>query len=217
MSERPSPNPVQKVGDARIDIAVRMTGAFGQPGLFGNAILINLLMPLLGGHIMRLGSMNLVASFPGAKMQHIHRDNPHLFEDFPHIGPALPLYAINVSIPLIDIDNSIGPTAIWPGSHRSPSIQMSPAAMQTVPFQRGDCILMDYRTLHAGSPNVSNTVRPILYLVYGREWFFDGGNHRHRVPLDMLLEDILALPQELHSLMLRAHQQVARIKQYALA
>jgi hypothetical protein len=215
MSEQPPPNPIQKVGDARFDIAVRMTGAFGQPGLFANAILIQLLMPLLGSHIMRLGSMNLVASFPGAKMQHIHRDNPHLFEDFPPIGPALPLYAVNVSIPLIDIDNSIGPTAIWPGSHRSPTTQMSPAAMQTMAFQRGDCILMDYRTVHAGMPNLSAIVRPILYLVYGREWFFDDGNHRHRVPLDMPLEDILALPQELGPLMMRAYQQAARIRQFA--
>jgi Phytanoyl-CoA dioxygenase (PhyH) len=217
MSEQPPPNPIQKVGDGRYDIAVRMTGAFGRPGLFGNPILLDLLMPLLGGHIMRLGSMNLVASFPGAEMQHIHRDNPHLFEDFPHMGPALPLYAVNVSIPLIDIDKHIGPTAIWPGSHRSPTTQMSPAAMQTIPFQRGDCILMDYRTMHAGLPNVSDIVRPILYLVYGREWFFDDGNHRHRVPLDMPLEDLLALPQELGSLMMRVHQQAARVRQYASA
>jgi hypothetical protein len=215
-SEEPPPNPVLQVGDARFDIAVRMAGSFGNPGLFANPILVNLLLPLLGGHIMRLGSMNVVVSFPGAQMQHLHRDNPHLFEDIARIGPALPLYAVNVSIPLIDIDHTLGPTGIWPGSHRSPTKEAPPSMMQSIPFQRGDCVLMDYRTLHAGLPNGGNKARPILYLVYAREWFFDDGNHRHRVPLNMPMDDILALPEEFHLLMLRAQQQAERIRQYAL-
>src|SRR5271154_3617094 len=105
MSQQPPPNPIQKVGDGRFEIAVRMTGGFGQPGLFANALLINLLMPILGRTIMRFGSMTAVVSFPGAALQHIHRDNPPLFEEVPHIGPALPHYAITASIPLIDIDH----------------------------------------------------------------------------------------------------------------
>ena len=89
--------------------------------------------------------------------------------------------------------------------------------MQSVPFQRGDCVLVDYRTLHAGMPNNSSIVRPILYLVYMREWFFDDGNHRQRLPLDISLEAIQALPEDLRPLMLRAHQQAVRIRQYAQA
>jgi len=217
MSEQPPPNPVQKVGEGRFEIAVRMSGGFGQPGLFANALLINLLMPILGRTIMRMGSMTAVASFPGAALQHIHRDNPPLFEEIAHIGPALPHYAITASIPLIDIDHRIGPTGFWLGSHRSSRREAPPETMQSVPFQRGDCVLVDYRTLHAGMPNNSSIVRPILYLVYMREWFFDDGNHRQRLPLDISLEAIQALPEDLRPLMLRAHQQAVRIRQYAQA
>jgi hypothetical protein len=188
MSDQPPPNPIQKVGDGRFEIALRMTGGFGQPSLFANAVLINFLMPILGRNIMRLGSVTAVASFPGAELQHTHRDNPQLFEEFTHIGPALPHYAVTAAIPLIDIDHSVGPTGFWPGSHRSSTSQTSPETMQTVPFQRGDSVLVDYRTLHAGLPNNSRTVRRILYLVYMREWFFDDGNHRQRVPLDIPIE-----------------------------
>jgi len=217
MAGQPPPNPIQQVGDGRFEIAVRMTGGFGQPGLFANALLINLLMPILGRATMRLASVTAVTSFPGAKIQHIHRDNPQLFEDVPHIGPALPHYAITASIPLIDIDHRIGPTGFWLGTHRSASHEAPPETMQSVPLQRGDCVLVDYRTLHAGLPNTSGVVRPILYLVYQREWFFDDGNHRQRVPLDISLEAIQALPEDLRPLMLRAHQQAVRVRQHAPA
>jgi hypothetical protein len=210
----PPPNPIQKVGDGRFELAMRMTGAFGKPDLFANGIVRNFLGRLLGGHLMRLGSMTAVASFPGAAMQHIHRDHPQLFQEFANIGVNLPLFAVNVSMPLIDIDQATGPTGIWPGSHRWATNDPPPGGMVSVPFQRGDCVLMDYRTLHTGLPNNSTRVRPILYLVYTREWFFDDNNHRHRIPLDMPLGDIEALPEELRLLMLRAHQQALRLKQY---
>ncbi|HWC63949.1 MAG TPA: phytanoyl-CoA dioxygenase family protein, partial [Rhizomicrobium sp.] len=190
-------------------------GPFGQPLLFGNPLLVNFLAPLLGNDLMRLGSVTAVASFPGAEMQHIHRDHQQLFHEFAQIGPALPLYAVNVSIPLIDIDAQTGPTAIWPGSHRwGEKQEASPhLGMASVPFKRGDAILIDYRTMHTGLPNNSQAVRPILYLVYTREWFFDDNNHRGRAPLDIPLEQLQLLPADLRLLMMRAFQQQVRARQ----
>ena len=72
---------------------------------------------------------------------------------------------------------------------------------------------MDYRTMHTGMPNNSQTVRPILYLVYTREWFFDDNNHRGRAPLDIPLEQLQLLPQDLRGLMMRAFQQQVRARQ----
>ena len=214
LAEHPAPNSIQKVGEGRFEIALRLSGVFGQPGLFANPILINFLSPLLGGELMRLGSVTAVASFPGAAMQHIHRDHQQLFREFAQIGPALPLYAVNVSIPMIDIDAVTGPTGIWLGSHRWPeNIEARPEDMASIPFLRGDCVLMDYRTMHTGMPNNSHAVRPILYLVYNREWFFDDNNHRTRVPLDISLEQLQLLPADLRLLMMRALQQAVRARQ----
>jgi hypothetical protein len=217
-SQQPPPNPVQKVGDARYELAIRMNGGFGQMKLLANGILVNFLSPLLGGpQMMRLGSVTAVASFPGAQMQHVHRDHGQLFKEFAQIGPALPLFAVNCSIPLIDIDQTIGPTAIWPGTHRSASDDPPINGMVSIPFQRGDCVMMDYRTMHTGMPNNSQTVRPILYLVYTREWFFDDNNHRNRAPLDMTMEEVAALPKEHHLLLMRAFQHAVRARQLARA
>jgi hypothetical protein len=218
LSQQQPPNPIQKVGDGRYELAIRMNGGFGQMKLLANGILVNFLSPLLGGaQMMRLGSVTAVASFPGAQMQHAHRDHDQLFKEFAQIGPALPLFAVNCSIPLIDIDQSIGPTAIWPGTHRSAADGPPMDGMVSIPFQRGDCVMMDYRTMHTGMPNNSQTVRPILYLVYTREWFFDDNNHRTRAPLDMTMEEVAALPQEYHLLLMRAYQNAVRARQLASA
>jgi hypothetical protein len=215
LSQRPFPNPIQQVGDGRFEIALRLTGPFGHPAVFASPIIVNFLLPLLGNELMRLAGVTAVASYPGSEIQHLHRDHKQLFLEFAQIGPALPLYAVNVSIPLIDIDPLTGPTGIWPGSHRWPeSREATPQEMASIPFQRGDCVLMDYRTMHTGLPNNSNRVRPILYLVYTREWFFDDNNHRGRVPMDIPLEDIQRLPASLHGLMMRAFQQAIRVRQY---
>jgi len=53
---------------------------------------------------------------------------------------------------------------------------------------------MDYRTLHTGMPNRGTRIRPILYLVYTRTWFFDEVNHAGRAALDLPLEKFLWLP-----------------------
>ena len=71
---------------------------------------------------------------------------------------------------------------------------------------------MDTRTIHSGMANASTIVRPILYMMYCREWFTDDCNHRQRLPLDITLEEILALPGNVQPLMLRALQQAVRIK-----
>jgi len=208
---KPLPNPFLEVGGARFEIVPRMQGAFGDPDLFANALLRRFLTPLLGSD-MRLSGFTIVVSHPGATLQHIHRDHAHLYDD-PSVGKSLPCYAVNVSVPLIDIDMQTGPTGIWPGSHLWPEGQTpSPETVTAVPFQRGDCVMMDYRTLHTGMPNRGTRIRPILYLVYARTWFFDEVNHAGRAALDLPMDKFLALPETTRPLLLRAFAQQMRAK-----
>jgi hypothetical protein len=204
------PGPVLQVGRARFEIVMRLTGAFDTRA-FANPLLLRFLIPLMGSG-MRLSGVSTVTSYPGSDIQHLHRDAGHLFPEY-SVGPNLPTYAINVSVPLIDVDAAIGPTGIWPGTHRlNEDKRPGPEGMLTEPFLRGDAILIDYRTLHAGLPNTSTTVRPILYMVYARQWFFDDVNHPQRSPLDMPMETFQALPEDLRPLLMRAYSQVMRAK-----
>jgi hypothetical protein len=209
LAERPAPNPVHWVGESRYEITTRMNGAFADPNLFANPLLTSFLAPLLGD-LMRLSGMTVVVSYPGSELQHIHRDHPLLFGDCEE-SCNLPAYAINVTIPLIDVEPAMGPTGIWLGSQRrfEPS-DPEPEAMTVEPFLRGDCVLLDYRTLHAGLPNQSNVVRPIAYLVYTKTWFFDEVNHVERSSLGMTLAQYQALPEALQGLLLRVFLQHKR-------
>ncbi len=210
-AKKPLPNPFLEVGGGRFEIVPRMRGAFGDPELFANALLRRFLMPLLGSD-MRLSSCTIVVSHPGAELQHIHRDHPHLFNE-PSVGRILPVYGVNVSVPLIDVDMQTGPTGVWPGSHLWAESQTpSPETITAVPVQRGDCVLMDYRTLHTGMPNRGTRIRPILYLVYTRTWFFDEVNHAGRSSLDLPMETFLSLPETMRPLLLRAFSNAMRAK-----
>jgi len=211
-SAKPLPNPFLEVGGGRFEITPRMSGAFGATELFANVLLRRFLIPLLGSD-MRLSGFTIVVSHPGAPLQHIHRDHAHLFAE-PGVGSRLPVYAVNVSVPLIDVDLETGPTGIWPGTHMWPEGEVpDPETATMIPFQRGDCILMDYRTLHTGLPNRSTRARPIIYMVYTRTWFFDEVNHAGRAPLDMPLEKYLSLPETVRPLLLRAFSQAMRDRQ----
>lgn len=207
----PAPNPVFGVGERRYEITPNMSGAFGDPRLFGNPLLRGFLHSLLG-EAMRLSGLTLVVSYPGAEMQHIHRDHPLLFEDAA-LSLGLPPYAINVAVPLIDVDHETGPTGIWLGSNQWPEESAAdPASMTVEPFRRGDCVLLDYRTVHAGVPNRGTVPRPIVYMVYARTWFFDEINHPMRPSLGMTLEEYNNLPEDVRLLALRVFSQHARAR-----
>jgi hypothetical protein len=200
---KPPPNRHIGVGRARYDTTLRMTGAFGRPDVFANDLLLKFLRPLLGTD-MRLNSFTAVASYPGASQQAPHRDHDHLFPQ-PGVAANLPIYAVNVAVPLVDVDLETGPTGVWLGSHRSGRVvAVQGKDMKASPLQRGDCMMLDYRTLHAGMPNRSGKVRPIVYMVYGRRWLFDDVNYINRIPLDMPLEQYYQLPETVRPLLVRA-------------
>lgn len=202
--DKPPPNRFMEVGEARYEIILPMTGGFGNTEVFANDLLLKFLAPLLGRDL-HLNSFTAVVSHPGAQQQRVHRDYPHLFVE-PGVGPSMLPHAVNVVVPLIDVDIQTGPTGVWLGSHRSQGISVGNQPMTVCALQRGDCIVLDYRTLHAGLPNQSSRARPIVYMVYARPWFFDHENHvnRSRVPVDMQLDCYNRLPASVRPLMARA-------------
>src|SRR3984893_14273097 len=152
-ADRPPPNRFLAVGGARCDITLPMAGAFGDSDPVAEPRPLQCPGPVLGNGF-QLSNFTAVVSHPGAPIQHIHRDSGHLFAEA-LVGPDLPVYAVNVAVPLIDVDTRTGPTGVWLGSHRWPSAVAPIETMTVAAWQRGDCMLLDYRTLHTGLPNAS--------------------------------------------------------------
>ena len=195
------------VGDSRYLVSVEIKGAFNSVGLFANPNLLPLMNQLLGQRI-RISSFSVVVSLKGSKAQPVHVDYPPLFDD-ESVCNALPPHAITLIVPLTDLTPETGSTAIWLGSHNAPGSRDRLVALSnsesfggsSVPLPKvGDAVLMDYRTIHAGTPNVSGEPRPILYIVYSRSWFNEHLNFAEQPPVNISPKQLARVPKKYRAL-----------------
>lgn len=176
------------------DIAGRFTavlpfeGPFLDPKFYANGRVLDIMGALLGSSYC-IGSLETVIAMPGAYEQHLHVDGPLRFDR--RIGKRrqgyakdlsdLPPYAVTLCVPLCDIDEENGPTAIYQGSHRTALLPRVPTEAQVkkrfpveyMTGEIGDCFLFDYRVFHGGMPNYTAEPRIVLMLVFARTWFRD--------------------------------------------
>lgn len=147
------PEDALKVGSRRFMLTVEMEAPFLDEALYANPLVLPVLQQLLGPDLV-LGSFASVTSLPGAKEQHLHRDNPLLFG--PALNRFLPPHAINLFIPLREFNKTNGTTRLMPGSHLKPDEEgkLSPALDPVVPLGCG--LLVDYRLFHQGTANRSD-------------------------------------------------------------
>ena len=191
------------VGDQRFMISIKLEPPFNDTRLYANSLLLPLVQSILGNQCV-LSSFGSVLSFPGAQHQPIHFDHPPLFES-PEACGKIPPYALTVVIPLVDIKQETGSTAIWEGSHLRATARQELQAMSEKPQwpqaslplpNRGDVYLMDYRVIHGGMANNAEYARPILYLVYSRPWFQDTFNFNDQKPIRFASGERKKIPKQ---------------------
>lgn len=193
------------VGVKRKMITVKFQAPFNNPDLYANPLLMYLMKALLGQDFV-LGSFGAVIALPGAEQQHIHQDHPALFED-EALDLKLPSFAITVIVPLIDLTPATGGTQVWKGSHRLSPSEALEEKNSSIPFvSTGACYLMDYQLWHGGTPNRSNQVRPILYIVYYRSWFQDSVNYEQQARISITQREYQKIPEKYKFLFVRVHE-----------
>lgn len=163
-------------------------GPFLDPKFYANPLLAEMIAALLGTD-HRIGSLEAVIAMPFSSRQHQHIDGPIRFDralggkkrryqgDLSDVPP----YAVTLCVPLCDVDEENGPTAIWPGSHRTALRPRPPGASAIargfpevhMAGKFGGSFLFDFRVFHGGMPNHSREPRPILMLVFTRSWYRD--------------------------------------------
>lgn len=161
-------------GNCRMDVP--LIKPFLQEMIVAHPLVLPLVYRLLGDDA-KLEYFASNTAMPGSTYQHVHSDNRSLFPT--HEG-TLPLHALVVDFPLVDFTVDNGPLEIWPGTHRIPEALRQPdvieRAANRVPPQptlicAGDILVRDIRMWHRGTPNHTQTPRPMLALVYFREWY----------------------------------------------
>ena len=196
------------VGDKRLMITVPISGPFNDPRVYASPLFLPIVKQVLGDDCV-LQSFGGVCAFPGSEIQHVHRDHPNLFPEEIDFNAFLPPFALHVVIPLVDLNEECGTTALWEGSHRLMPRQRElqktreeldegdPLEGATLPYPRtGDCYFMDFRLRHRGTPNTSKYPRPILYMVFSRKWFQDFENFTVQRRLQIDQSNLDKIPEE---------------------
>jgi len=161
-------------GNRRLQITIDLRPPFNDPQLFANPYLLPMIEAALDRDFV-LGGYGIVCSLPEAPAQQRHADGGFLFPGS-GIDRMLPTSAITVGIPLLEMNDVHGTTALWPGSHLDVTRVSEKEGIEPV-VREGSCVLWDYRLSHGGTPNRSAVPRPLLFVTYCRPWFVDYGNY----------------------------------------
>jgi hypothetical protein len=123
----------------------------------------------------------------GSENQNIHADYQRpLFPETPDL--ALPAYLLVVSFGLIQITADLGPIEIAPGTHRMRrsealyAVEHGQIPMVPVMLDVGDVLVRHPWALHRGTPNVSQTPRPLVTIRYTRRWYADSSRDVSSIP-----------------------------------
>ena len=192
-----------QVGGRRLKITVDLEPPFERRELIANPLLLSFLKAAFEDDVV-LGAYGVVCSLPEAPKQHIHRDGADLFRQAA-LNRLLPIVAVTVGIPLVEMNEIYGTTALWPRSHRDDTLASTEIADE--PFVReGSCVIWDFRLRHGGTPNRSAAPRPLLYMTYCRNWFWDHKNYQQQVPVRAPKGFLADLPDDLRPLLARVQE-----------
>ena len=137
-----------RVGGRRLVITINLEPPFDDPQLFANPYLLPVLSAALDDGFV-LGAFGVVCSLPSAPAQHRHHDGGILFPRS-GIDKLLPAAAITVGIPLLEMNEVHGTTALWLGSHRDANRASKEEGIEPI-VHEGSCMLWDFRLYHGGT------------------------------------------------------------------
>ena len=162
-------------GPMRHYIQLPFEPPFYQSRIHGDPGIVGVVRKLLGED----AEMVQYASDTPAKGS-VHQDwhgdvPPSLFPDEPDLVTPPALIAVN--FPFVDVGRENGPFEVAEGSHRMPR----PEALERIGrggFERrellmkvGDVLIRDPRCLHRGTPNRTDTPRPVAVIGFERAWY----------------------------------------------
>lgn len=179
-------------GAGRYYVTLPFHGPWADPEVIDNDDIMAVVSELVGadGVMCQLASDTPVK---GSEYQDLHRDTQLLF---PETGAETPPYQLAVNFPLVDVTLDNGPMEMAAGTHMLSKeegmrrIESGEAPLEKVLLNRGDVMIRDVRHIHRGTPNPSDTPRPMVVIGYSRRWL-----HRPEVEIRVPPETLEALPE----------------------
>jgi ectoine hydroxylase-related dioxygenase (phytanoyl-CoA dioxygenase family) len=161
-------------GSGRYYVTLPFDTPFADPAIFEDGDILGIVERLVGKDAVMC---QLATDTPirGSDFQEIHRDTPPLFPELP---AETPMYQLAVNFPLCDVTPENGPIEIAKGTHMMTreeglaKIESGEIKLEQVPMKLGDVMIRDVRHLHRGTPNNTDTPRPMVVIGYSRRWLF---------------------------------------------
>jgi ectoine hydroxylase-related dioxygenase (phytanoyl-CoA dioxygenase family) len=152
--------------------------------VFNSNEILSIVKQILGDDAIVV-NRSVVISLPGSSDQAWHCDGPHI-----SAVEYLPCHCLNVFIPLVNINHTNGPTEFRPSSqcltrdfqkqYLAAFIGKRLKPIVAPCLSKGDVLLFDYRVLHRGKSNSSDSPRPILVFTFAKSFFRDVLNFSKR-------------------------------------
>jgi len=134
----------------------------------------------------------------GSDYQEIHRDYRPLFTE----EIVTPLYALAVNIPLVDVTEENGPFQMARGTHLIGrdkglrKIETGEIPLESFHMETGDVAIRTPLALHRGSPNRTDSPRPMVVMGYAMHWL-----HTPKVDLTLPADYYQSLPENVQKLL----------------
>lgn len=165
---------LQNRGPARYYVTLPFTAPFADPSIYEDDDILGIVEALVGEDPVMC---QLATDTPllGSDYQDIHRDTAPLF---PETGQETPPYQLAVNFPLVDVTAENGPVEILRGTHMASKAEglarmdAGEVRLEPVLMRLGDVMIRDVRGLHRGTPNRTETPRPMVVIGYSRKWLF---------------------------------------------
>ena len=179
-------------GTNRYYVTLPFHDIWADPEIIDNDAIMAVVEELVGAD----GVLSQLASdtpLRGSEHQDLHRDTQLLF---PETGAETPPYQLAVNFPLVDVTVENGAMEWSPGSHMLSKaeglrrVESGEAPLQPLPMQRGDVLIRDVRHIHRGTPNYTDTPRPMVVIGYSRRWL-----HRREVEIRVPRTVLEGLPE----------------------
>ena len=189
------------LGGRRYIASLELKNAFNDPDYYANPNLIKVLNAVFR-KVYVLNAFGCSVALSGCDEQRFHCDHPSLFGD-PDQDKHLPVYAVNVFTPVMDMNRQNGTTKFFVASHlASDAIRRNDAGelidgIIEAEVPAGSALIYDYRLFHAGTGNPGDNVRPLPYLFFSKPWFRDMVNFDKHQPLNMPSKELNKVPEEL--------------------
>jgi len=158
-------------GTARHYVTLPWVEPFADPDVFANATILGVLDRVFAQEYV-LVQVGADTAGPGAEYQETHRDYRPLFDD----DVVTPLYALAVNFPLVEVTPENGPFEMARGTHVLPrdeglaKVESGELALEQFLAQPGDVTIRTPLALHRGTPNRTETPRPVVVLGYVMHW-----------------------------------------------